>query len=229
MFIRLGETPASLSAELRDKLERVSFPTLGHYLEEGFMDAGMRHITGTERIIGTAFTVRTTATDSTMLHHAAGNIDAGHVLVLDTGGDVRHAPLGEVVAAQLVIRGSAGAIVDGVVTDTEEIEGLGLTTHARGTSMLTTKLHEIDAGGMNIPVSCGGVAVQPGDVVLADVNGVLVAPLATIESIIDIALADDAEEPDLVADLRAGKKLGDLTGATAIVEKLMQSGPEAFL
>lgn len=229
MFVTIGEAPQPLPSELREKLERVSFPTLGHYLEEGFLDTTMRRTTGNGRIIGTAFTVRTTATDSTMLHHAAGNVEEGHVLVLDTGGDTRHAPLGEVVAAQLIIRGAAGAIVDGVVTDTEEIDELGLITHARGTSMLTTKLHKIDAGGMNIPVHCGGVAVNPGDVVLADVNGVLIAPRNVIESLIDIALEDDAEEPDLIEELRQGKQLGDLTGASAMVDELLQSGPEAFL
>ena len=227
MFSNVGPTPSTLSAELREKLERLSFPTLGHYLEEGFADAGIRRQVGSGRIIGTAFTVRTTATDSTMLHHGAGLIEAGQVMVIDTGGDVRHAPLGEVVAAQLVVRGAAGAVVDGVVTDTDEINELGLEVHARGTSMLTTKLHGIDAGGVNIPVTVGGTTVQPGDVVLADANGVLVVPVAVLEKIVDIALADDAEEPELVAELRAGKPLGSLTGASDTVAALLaQASPQ---
>lgn len=221
MFAHLGEIPPTLDPALREKLSRLSFPTLGHYLEEGFAEAGLRRIVGSERIIGTAFTVRTTATDSTMLHHAAGLLEAGHVLVVDTGGDLRHAPLGEVVAAQTAIRGAAGAIVDGCVTDTEEIAEIGLTVHARGTSMLTTKLHGIDAGGVNIPVSCGGATVRPGDVVLADANGVLFVPVAVLESLVDLALADDAEEPDLIRELRDGARLGDLTGASETVARLL--------
>lgn len=224
MFFRTGNVPPALPDALRARLERLSFPTLGHYLEEGFVDPGIaRVVDGGRRVIGTAFTVRTTATDSTALHHAAGHVEPGHVLVLDTGGDVRHAPLGEVVAAQLAVRGAAGAVVDGVVTDTDEIAELGLPVHARGTSMLTTKLHGIDAGGVNIPVTCGGAVVEPGDVVLADANGVLVVPLAKLESLIDIALADDAEEPDLVAELRTGARLGDLTGASETVAALLAS------
>lgn len=222
MFFHSGNTPPGLSEELRAKLERLSFPTLGHYLEEGFADPGIRRIVAAGgRVIGTACTVRTTATDSTALHHAAGTIEPGQVLVLDTGGDRRHAPLGEVVAAQLVARGAAGVVVDGVVTDVDEIDELGLTVHARGTSMLTTKLHGIDAGGVNVPVSCGGAVVHPGDVVLADANGVLVVPVEVLERIVDIALADDAEEPELLAEMRAGAPLGDLTGATATVEALL--------
>ncbi|GAA1786150.1 RraA family protein [Leucobacter iarius] len=224
MFFHAGEAPASLSPELRAKLERLSFPTLGHYLEEGFVDPDIRRIVaGPARIIGTAFTVRTTATDSTALHHAAGLIGTGQVLVLDTGGDRRHAPLGEVVAAQLVARGAAGAVIDGVMTDTDEITELGLAVHARGTSMLTTKLHGIDAGGVNIPITCGGAVVRPGDLVLADANGVLAVPVEVAERLVDLALADDAEEPDLIAELRTGAPLGALTGASSTVAQLLSS------
>lgn len=222
MFFHTGDAPAGLSAELRQKLENLSFPTLGHYLEEGFTSPEIRRIVvAGGRVIGTAFTVRTTATDSTALHHGAGLIGEGDVMVIDTGGDRMHAPLGEVVAAQLVHRGAAGAVVDGVVTDIDEIADLGLTVHARGTSMLTTKLHGIDAGGVNVPVTCGGAVVHPGDIVLADANGVLFVAPDVLARIVDIALADDAEEPELVAELRTGKPLGSLTGATETVTELL--------
>ena len=217
MPVTIGPTPSALPQELLEKLARVSFPTLGHYLEEGFADPGIVRLAGTTRVIGRAVTVRTTATDSTMLHHAAGVVETGDVIVVDTGGDVRHAPLGEVVASALAFRGAAGAIVDGAATDIDEIAGLGLPVYGRGLSMLTTKLHDIDAGGLNIPVVCGGVVVRPGDVVLADANGVLFAPAAVLEQLIDTALEDDAEEPDLVQALRDGGRLGDLTGASATI------------
>ncbi|MCI0156447.1 RraA family protein [Leifsonia shinshuensis] len=220
MPITIGPEPEPLPSELIEKLERVSFPTLGHYLEEGFADPGIVRVAGTRRVVGRAVTVRTTATDSTMLHHAAGLVEPGDVVVIDTGGDVRHAPLGEVVASALVIRGAAGAVVDGSATDIDEIAGLGLPVYARGLSMLTTKLHDIDAGGLNVPVVVGGVVVNPGDVVLADANGVLFAPAHVLAALIDTALADDAEEPGLVEELRAGGRLGDLTGATASVQAL---------
>ncbi len=220
MPITIGPAPEPLPSDLVEKLERVSFPTLGHYLEEGFADPAIVRVAGTRRVVGRAVTVRTTATDSTMLHHAAGLVEPGDVVVIDTGGDVRHAPLGEVVASALVFRGAAGAVVDGSATDIDEIAGLGLPVYARGLSMLTTKLHDIDAGGLNVPVVVGGVVVNPGDVVLADANGVLFASVAVLAALIDTALADDAEEPELVEELRAGGRLGDLTGATASVQAL---------
>ncbi len=219
MSIRIGSEPAALPSALVDKLRRVSFPTLGHYLEEGFADPGIARRAGTDRIVGRAITVRTTATDSTMLHHAAGLVEAGDVVVVDTGGDVRHAPLGQVVATALSLRGAAGAVVDGSATDIDEIAPLGLPVYARGLSMLTTKLHDIDGGSLNLPIVCGGVTVQPGDVVLADSNGVLFASVPVLEAIIDTALEDDAEEPDLIRELAAGGRLGELTGASATVAR----------
>lgn len=223
MYARIGEVPAVLDAEITAKLERLSFPTLGHYLEEGFAETTLRRLVGTTRVIGTAFTVRTTATDSTMLHHGVGHLEPGHVLVVDTGGDMRHAPLGEVVAAQAQIRGAAGAIVDGCVTDTEEIGRTGFPVWAKATSMLTTKLHAIDAGGVNFPVTCGGVTVNPGDVVLADANGVLFVPREILEPLIDVTLEDDAAEPALVQKLRDGARLGDETGASEMVRTMLAS------
>lgn len=217
MPIIIGEQPKALPADLVEKLERVSFPTLGHYLEEGFADFGVSRQVGHGRVVGRAITVRTTATDSNMLHHAVGHLEPGDVLVVDTGGDMRHAPVGLVIAAGAAIRGAHGIIVDGVVTDVDEIAEYEIPVYARGRSVLTTKLHDIDAGGMNVPVVCGGVSVKPGDVVLADSNGVFFASVATVESIIETALEDDAEEPDLIVALRAGARLGEETGATETI------------
>lgn len=210
-----------LDAELAARLADVDFPTLGHYLEEGFCDPALRRLAGRGRLVGRAVTVRITATDSTLLHHAASLVGPGDIVVVDCGGDRRHAPLGEVVAHALAARGAAGAVVDGVCTDIGALHEIGLPVHAYGTSLLTTKLHGIADGALNAPVSCGGVPVRAGDLVLGDDNGLLVAPAARLAAVVDEALADDAEEPDLIAALHRGERLGDLTGATRTVENLL--------
>jgi 4-hydroxy-4-methyl-2-oxoglutarate aldolase len=223
MPITLNPAPAQLDAALVAKLERVSFPTLGHYLEEGFADPSLVRQAGSGRVVGRAVTVRTTATDSTMLHHAAGYLEPGDVLVVDTGGDRRHAPVGLVVAAAAAARRASGIVVDGVVTDIEEIAELGIAVYAYGRSMLTTKLQGIDAGGHHVNVVVGGVPIRPGDVVLADANGVFAASAGVLEQVIDVALQDDAEEPELIDRIRAGARLGDETGATKTVLSLRQT------
>ncbi|MCQ8192645.1 RraA family protein [Streptomyces rugosispiralis] len=212
---------APLNSALAERLARVDFPTLGHYLEEGFCDPLLRRIAGAGRLVGRAVTVRITPTDSTLLHHAASLVGPGDIVVVDCGGDRRHAPLGEVVVNALAARGAAGAVVDGVCTDVDALRELGLPVYAYGTSLLTTKLHGIPDGGLNVPVTCGAVPAGPGDLVLGDANGVLIAPAARLAAVLDEALLDDQEEPSLVADLYAGRPLGELTKATATVEKLL--------
>lgn len=158
----IGRLPGTLPAEQLSALKNLSYPTLGHYLEEGFVDPEIRMLVGSgENIAGTAVTVRTTATDSTALHHAAGLIEPGQVLVLDTGGDRFHAPLGEVVATQLRVRGAAGVIVDGVVTDIVQLRSIGVPVYARGTSLLTTKLLGAGGGGIGFPWSVAGSVSRP--------------------------------------------------------------------
>jgi 4-hydroxy-4-methyl-2-oxoglutarate aldolase len=214
MPIRIDSIPAQLNPALVAKLEKVSFATLGHYLESGFVDPAISRQCGTARVVGRAITVRTTATDSTMLHHAAG------YLVVDTGGDRRHAPVGLVVAATAAARGARGIVVDGVVTDVEEVAELGIPVYAYGRSLLTTKLHGIDDGGHHVDVNIGGVTVHPGDVILADANGVFASPSVILDQVIDTALEDDADEPALIAAVRSGARLGAETGATETIQTL---------
>ena len=217
----IGRLPGTLPAEQLSAFKNLSYPTLGHYLEEGFVDPEIRMLVGSgANIAGTAATVRTTATDSTALHHAAGVIEPGQVLVLDTGGDRFHAPLGEVVATQLRVRGAAGVIVDGVVTDIVQLRSIGVPVYARGTSLLTTKLLGAGGGGIGVPVVCGGVGVSPGDIILADANGVLSLTAAALEAVFAVAEEDDASEPELLRAIADGQLLGALTGATALVDEL---------
>ncbi|MCL7376695.1 RraA family protein [Streptomyces sp. 35G-GA-8] len=220
MPVTLHDFPAPVDPVLLERLARLDFPTLGHYLEEGFCDPRLHRVAGERKLIGRAVTVRITATDSTLLHHAAGLVGPGDVVVIDCGGDRRHAPLGEVVANALAARGAVGAVVDGVCTDIDALRAVGLPVYAYGLSMLTTKLHGIADGALNTPVTCGGVSVRAGDLVLGDGNGLLVAPAGRLAAVLDEALADDAEEPELIADLWRGRPLGALTGATEVVERL---------
>lgn len=221
MAIVIGGSPAPLDTELVRKLARASVPTFGHYLEVGFVSPEIRRHCGDGRIVGRAITVRLTAQDSTLLHHVVGQLEAGDFLVIDTGGDRTHAPVGEMIARAVAARGGLGVLVDGAITDLDEIEAQGIAAYARGTSALTTKLLHLDDGGINVPVVAGGVLVNPGDVVLADRNGVFVAPATQLEGLIDAILVDDEEEIDLAQQIADGAKLGELTGASAAVSVLI--------
>lgn len=220
MPITINPDAPELPAGLADLVGNVDVPTLGHFLEEGFCAPAISRQAGAGRLVGRAVTVRITATDSTLVHKATGLLKAGDVLVIDTGGDEIHAPVGGVVANAVAAAGATGVVIDGVCTDRPMLVQTGLTVYARGTSVLTTKLHGIDAGGINVPITCGGASVHPGDIVVGDENGVLIASPRDVQAVLDKARGSDESEPALLEKLKSGQKLAELSGADRLLDEL---------
>lgn len=195
---------------LTAKLREVSFATLGHFLEKGFVNYAIRAMVPGGRIVGRAVTLRVAQADACAVNQALISLHPGDVLVIDMADDHDHACIGAVTQFAARCAGAAGIVVDGVVTDLNELRVCQLPVFARGTTQLTTKLVGGDKSAYNVPVSCGGIVVRPGDMVLADDNGVLVLPAEDLTEVVDKALASDLAEPDLLARLRSGQKLSDV-------------------
>lgn len=207
----------ALDAELVRRLRSVSFPTIGHFLEEGFLDSGIRSLLRDVRVVGRAVTVRVSEADAYATNRALALLEPGDVLVVETGGDLAHAPVGAVTGCAAMCRGAAGVVVDGVVTDVVELRAVGLPVFARGTSVLTAKRIASPRSAVNVPVLCGGVMVNPGDVVMADDNGVLVLSADAAAAVVDVALATDLAEPAILDRLRSGEPVSDvLPGAPSL-------------
>lgn len=219
MSIVINSAP-DLPPGLADEASAVDVPTLGHFLEEGFCAPAISRQVGSGRLVGRAVTVRITATDSTLVHKVTGLLQPGDVLIVDTGGDSIHAPVGGLVGHAVAAAGAVGVVLDGVCTDTAMLAETGLIVYARGTSVLTTKLHGLNSGGINVPVTCGGVAANPGDIVLGDENGVLVADPARVAAVLADARGSDDSEPVLLEKIRGGTKLSALTAADSLLSRL---------
>ncbi|WDY60146.1 RraA family protein [Pseudomonas sp. PSKL.D1] len=189
------------------KLREVSFATLGHFLECGFVSHEVRAMVPGGRIVGRALTLRLAEPDACAVNRALASLQPGDVLVIDTVGDHAHACVGAVTQYAARCQGAAGIVVDGVVTDLNELRSCQLPVFARGTSQLTTKLLGGAASALNVAIHCGGVTVNPGEIVLADDNGVIALPDAPLAKVVDRALASDLAEPALLARLRNGEPL----------------------
>lgn len=222
MPMDIRSMPAEVDASLIEDLHSVSFPTIGHFLEEGFVAPEIRAMITPVKIVGRAVTVKMTSPDSTLVHKATEMLQPGDVLLVDTGGDTRHAPVGEMVALAAQCRGASAVVIDGVCTDIVEIQEMNMPVFARGTSVLTTKLHGLDVGGINVPVSIGGVAVEPGDVVVGDDNGLLVMKLDVAGSVIEKARASDEREPATRDYLRDGGSLPERTAANRLIAAIQE-------
>jgi len=221
-MIRVNPMPPQIDRALLEKLAQIDPVTIGHYREWGFVDPAVRPVITGRRVVGTAVTLITPAIDTSMIPYALGMVRPGDVLVIDRLGDMRHACMGGVVALAAKLAGVAGVIIDGLACDFAEFVQYDLPVWCRGEAALTGKSLAMD-GALNVPVCCGGVAVMPGAAVLADSGGVFVLDSSEIEEIVAIGLPMQQSEPERLKRLRAGEKLGALSGATSKIEAALAS------
>ncbi|WP_433383483.1 RraA family protein [Actinoplanes sp. CA-142083] len=156
------------------------------------MEAAIRPLwSPTPRIAGPAFTVRCPPGDNLMLHAAIYRAEPGSVIVVESG-DLDYALAGGNVCAVAQRNGVAGFVLDGLIRDIDEIREMGFPVWGRG--VIPIPGGKAAALPLNVPIRCGGVAVQAGDFVVADGDGVVVVPSASVPE----ALA--AAEAKLQAD-----------------------------
>ena len=223
MFI-VNDMPPVFDPDLLKRAEGIASATIGHLLDKGFMFNDVRPVLPGHAIAGCAVTVSCPGQDSTILHHAVGQLRPGDVLVIDRQGDQRYACIGGGVGFAALKAGALGAVVDGPCTDPDELEEIGFPVWSRGIAPITTRLQGI-SGSLNETVVCAGVTVRPGDLVIADVNGVVVLERATAAQVLEAAHAKEARSKGNLERVRNGEKLGDCSGATKIVlENLASRG-----
>ncbi|MHA6795986.1 RraA family protein [Pseudonocardia bannensis] len=139
------------------------------------IDSEIRCLNGAQRpLCGSACTVRVYPGDNLMVHKALDIARPGDVIVIAASGTRSNAVLGDIISTKALHRGVAGFIVDGLIRDLPSIKPLELPVYARGTTPIGP-LHR-GPGEINFPVACGGVVVNPGDVIVADDAGIVVVP-----------------------------------------------------
>ena len=219
---RIEPMPAQISAALVEKLLKVETATVGHTQHWGFMDRRIQPLLPRRRIAGPAVTLAIPGQDSTLLHHTLGQLRPGDILVVDRLGDDKPACWGGGVTIAAKAAGAAGGIVDGPCTDLTEIQDSDFPMWCRGMSPITTRLYNL-GGTLNLPISCGNVTVKAGDVIIADETGVLVLPPGEAEAIADAAIATQERGEKTQGRVKAGEKLGDITGATKMVLEALKA------
>ena len=168
----------------------------------GAMDTGIKPIWPSPRIIGAALTVWCHAGDNLMLHKAISMAAPGDIVLMNTQGNITNSGFGELVATSAVKIGVRGVIVDGTVRDAEALQALALPVYARG--LCANGCNKDGPGEVGAIISCGGVAVRPGDIIIADRDGVAVVPLEDAAEVAKLAAAQVEREERRLAEIKKG-------------------------
>jgi RraA family protein len=155
------------------------------------------------QLLGVALTVRVRAGDNLMIHKALQLGSPGDVLVIDGGGAVDRALFGDIMKNVARMRGFAGVVIDGAISDVGAFRDGDFGCYARG--VCHRGPYKDGPGEINVPVSIGGMVVRPGDIVVGDDDGVLFIPPAEAQSIAKAARAKLAAEEATFAAIRDRK------------------------
>lgn len=178
-----GELPAPPPPAIVEELKHYEVAWISDAMELHLMDSAIRAVwNGVPRVVGPAVTVTVPPGDFLMIAEALTTVRPGDVLVIDARGDTLRAVWGEYFSAWAQGLGLAGVVIDGATRDVGEIAQLGFPVFTRGTT--SRKPTMTGPGEVNVPVSCGGVCVVPGDIVVADGEGVIVLPLRNLDRVL---------------------------------------------
>jgi len=147
---------------------------------------------GGQKLCGPALTVRVAPGDNLMVQQALDLARPGDVIVVDGGGFIFQALVGEIMGTHARRRGIAGFVIDGAVRDIDFIAAGALPVYAAGVTPRGPS--RVGPGEINVPVSIAGMVVRPGDIVVGDADGVVAVPLADAPQVIEAARALAAKE-----------------------------------
>jgi len=161
------------SAEFIEQFRSFQTPDISDMLNRLYaMSSGIRNLTNDDVICGPACTVKAFPGDNLMVHKVLDVAQPGDIVVIDAGGSSQNAIVGDLISQKAKHRGISAFVIDGLIRDIDDVKEVGLPVFARGLTPIGP-LHR-GPGEINYPISCGGIVVNPGDIIVGDSTGVVV-------------------------------------------------------
>lgn len=213
----------SLTADLRDRLARVAVATLSAQLRKrGYDDVsidGVSPLISGRKLIGTARTLRFVPFRPDLFATHGGGYNAqkrafdtigpGEVLVVEARRDATAGTLGDILALRAQVRGAAGVVTDGAARDAVAVAATGLPVYTSGQHPAVLGRHHVP-WETDVTIACGGTAVQVGDIVIGDDDGVIVVPPALLPEVLADAEQQEREEAWIAARVAEGASVDGL-------------------
>jgi len=192
-----------------ERLIQFDTGTLYEAAGEGAFAPGLRALSGDGRVAGPALTVACPPGDNLAVHVAVAQAREGEVLVVQTH-DWAYGVWGEVLTVAAMARGIRALVMDGSVRDLDAIRELGFAVFARGTALAGTRKRE--TGAVRGPVSCAGRLVEPGEMIVADLSGLVAIRPERVQEVLAAAAARRDKELETIRQLRQGRTTVELMG-----------------
>ena len=202
-MLTFGPHFARPSAALLALYRELPVATVSDVLGPGHvMHARVKPLAPGMRILGAAYCLRLPPTDNLGMHVAVKDARAGDVIVADHQGAALGAPVGEIMACAAQRQGLAGIVLDGVVRDVAKLRASPWPVFAAGAH--AQQCRKEGTARLRLPITCAGVNVNPGDIVLGDDDGVVVIPAARAEQVARLAQEKVGQESQRIAAIARG-------------------------
>lgn len=200
---RVRPMPAPIPDAIVQAYAQIVTPHVSDSMHRLYGMVGLRRYHRERKLVGRAITAKVRAGDNMMIHKAIDIAQPGDVIVVDGGGDLTQALVGELMQIHAQVRGIAGFVIDGAVRDVAAFYAADFPCYARGNTHRGP--FKEGPGEVNTPVAIGGQVVMPGDLIVGDEDGLVVVPPDQWDAVLDKAHAQAQREIQRKTAIRAGQ------------------------
>jgi RraA family protein len=200
---RQNESAPQADAQTLDALRALAVSLLSDNMARACGTVGLTPYHRPRAMAGTAVTVHVRPGDNLMIHRAFDFCRPGDVLVIDGGGDLTQALMGDIMASYAQSIGIAGLVIDGAVRDVAALRSRDFPVYARGVTHRGP--YKNGPGEINVPVTVGGMVVHPGDIVIGDEDGVIAIAQHDAADVLERARAQEQKEAQALRSIAEGR------------------------
>ncbi|MFC0400546.1 RraA family protein [Paraburkholderia rhizosphaerae] len=189
---RILPMPARISEDIIQRFQTVVTPHISDNMQRLCGVIGLKPYHHRKKLVGRAITVKVRPGDNLMIHKAIDIAEPGDVIVVDGGGEITQALVGELMQMHAQVRGVAGFVIDGAVRDVAAFYAADFPCYARGNTHRGP--FKEGPGEINVPVAIGGLVIEAGDLIVGDEDGLVAVPADRLDALLAAAAAQAQRE-----------------------------------